>query len=137
MFLENAHAKCTRVRGRTALQNTSPRRTRARSTRARAAAADKPAAASTAAETATASTAATAATASVYMSVPPHVFAIQKHFDNAHSLHAVVGDAGEPALPHTMWERDIERRVASFEKILQMILSVVLVCIQIQLDGSR
>ncbi|KAI0224092.1 hypothetical protein LSAT2_024887 [Lamellibrachia satsuma] len=120
-----ARAKATRGRGRPAMQNTSPRRTRARSARARSAAVS--AAASVAAPT-SAPAAATSAPASavVSMGAPPPECAIREHFEDAPSLQAVVRDAQEPALPRSQWERDMERRVASSERMLQQIHTMVM-----------
>ena len=112
-----ARAKATRGQGRPALQNTSPRQTRARSARARAATVSAPAAMLAAAS---------AAPAVVSMGSPPPESAIREHFEDAPSLQAVVRDAQEPALPRSQWERDMERRVASSERILQQIHTMVM-----------
>ena len=130
-----ARAKATRGRGRPAMQNTSPRQTRARSARARAAAVSAaaptsaPAAVSAAAATsapAMVSAAASAAPAVVSMGAPPPECAIREHFEDAPSLQAVVRDAQEPALPRSQWERDMESRVASSERMLQQIHTMVM-----------
>ena len=141
-----ARAKATRGRGRPAMQNTSPRQTRARSARARAATVSAaatsvpstafaaattsaPAAASAAAlmsAPATVFAAASAAPAIVSMGAPPPECAIREHFEDAPSLQAVVRDAQEPALPRSQWECDMERRVASSERMLQQIHTMVL-----------
>ena len=78
---------------------------------------------------ATASAAASAASAAstvVLMGSPPPGCAIQEHFEDAPSLQAVVRDAREPALPRSQWEREMERRMASSEKMLQEIHTMVL-----------
>ena len=75
------------------------------------------AAATTSAPT-TVSVAASAAPAVVSMEAPPPERAIREHFEDAPSLQAVVRDKQEPALPRSQWERDMERRVASSEKML-------------------
>ena len=72
---------------------------------------------------ATASAAASAASAAstvVLMGSPPPGCAIQEHFEDAPSL------AQEPALPRSQWEREMERRVASSENMLQEIHTMVL-----------
>ena len=128
-----ARAKATRGRGRPAMQNTSPRQTRARSTRARAAAVSAaaptsaPATATSAPATVSApATASAAASAAVSMGAPPPECVIREHFKDAPSLQAVVRDAQEPALPWSQWERDMERRVASSERMLQQIHTMVM-----------
>ena len=136
-----ARAKATRGRGRPAMQNTSPRQTRARSARARAATVyaavptSAPAKVSAAAPTsapaaasapAMVSAAASAAPAVVSLGIPSPECAIREHFEDAPSIQAVVRDAQEPALPRSQWERDMERRVASSERMLQQIHTMVL-----------
>ena len=112
-----ARAKTTRGRGRPALQNTSPRQTRARAARARAATvsaaaptssaaapSSAPATVSAAAATsapAAVSAAASAAPAVVSMGAPPPECAIREHFEDGPSLQAVVRDAPEPVLPRS------------------------------------
>ena len=117
------------------MQNTSPRQTRARSARARAATVSAaattsaPATASAAAQmsapTAVSAAASTAPTV-VSMGAPPPECAIREHFEDAPSLQVVVRDAQEPVLPRSQWERDMERRVASSEKMLQQIQTMML-----------
>ena len=45
-------------------------------------------------------------------------------------------DAQEPALPRSQWERDMERRVASSEKMLQQIHTKVLALHPAPVAGS-
>ena len=72
------------------------------------------------------SAAASAAPAVVSMGALPPECAIREHFEDAPSLQAVVRDAQEPALPRSQWERDMERRVASSERMLQQIHTMVM-----------
>ena len=122
-----ARAKATRGRGRPAMQNTSPRQTRARSARARAATVSAAATSvpSTAFAAATTSAPA-AASAAALMSATATVFAAASAAPAIVSMGAVVRDAQEPALPRSQWERDMERRVASSERMLQQIHTMVM-----------